>query len=792
MVLIWCCVIVVCSEQALAESQLPTIYYLDLRDAASLPSRQRYDTRHTAACIQGLVNRDASRVFVSFHDDDLPWKDRLLESGGLCEGWAVRTVGDVYELREMFSEYINGVVLYDPEWDGGVISTSLVATTAAGVEGAIAVRKDTTAGSMYNHLVNDADGPQFPVLIDLTGKFTGSGTIWDTSTPSTGSAKCDAYIWAKEKYIDTGKCNPTVLSYTLDLWALKVYPGLREQLSNLDYAVMQKGFCFELSPWGDEAPNDDPTQPLGTDLDTFKKIINACNLQTGQNEMIKFCGFTNWDFKYTTSAGGSHDPVATEWETIRLLSAYNTYCEGDAPGRNYVSNCSFYAALKPAITGRRYTQNPPPTYNDMVSRGLIDGSGDIVPGNYILIGFGDYDQASWTLYDLADDIYYDSVRGQVYCNWGVNPNAADRVSVAMDYMYRNKTSKDYFMAWDSGAGYVNPTQLYGSRSPSGYPSGVGIWQEHCKKHYRLLDYSISGWLLNGYAGTMTTTDCENYAPFSGDGIGLGYFTTNVTEALVNNCPVRKRSSPDNPSASNIINYSSGVHFAWYRTILWSPSDLKALEDACGSNQHFLDAYTFYYLLRYHLGGSNNYRATWVADTIPRIMAADESYPVTVTVRNDGWDAWSEANLYRLGHAIVPEGNTPTSTDYDSRGRAYIPGGATISPGSSVTFSFTIAAPSTNGNYDLYYDMVDDGVTWFHEQNNIEWKKEIVVATNETDIDTDGDECPDVVEDAIGRLYWHPDDSGCTKESDFDCDGIVDLLDLAILAEHWLESRFDIK
>lgn len=735
---------------------LPTIYHLDLQYTSSLPAGERYDARHVAVCLQGLANREAPRVFLTFHSTDSVWLTRLQESGGLCEGWGLQTLQDMEEYIARFSKYAAGVVLYDPDPNTGTISSSLVATTAAGAENAIAVRKDTSAGSMYNYLVNDPAGPRLPVLIDLTGKFTGSGTIWQTSTPSTGSAKCDAYIWAKEKYIDTGKCDPTVLMYTLDLWGLKVGADLRTQLSNLDYAVQKKGFCFELSPWGDEVATDDPSQPLGTDLDTFRKILNACNLQTGKSRMIKFCGFTNWDYKYTSngSVGGSHGEVATEWETMRLLSAYNAYAEADAPSLSYISDSSFYSGLSPEIGIRNYVQNPAPTYADLQAKGYIDGSGNVADGNYILIGMGDYDQASWTLSALASGNFDDPNRGGVECSWGVDPNAIDRASVAIDYMYRHKTAKDFFMAWDSGAGYVHPTQLYGSRSPSGYSSAVGIWQDHCRKYYRMLDYSISGWLLNaGSGGSMSTTEIDNYKSFSGDGIGF-HTDLSSSPSIQDNVPYQQM----NHDAT--ISYSSGVHFGWEREVLWSPTQLKQKVDASASNQHFLNAYEYYYLMRYYKGGNNDYRATWMSDTIPRIMAAGQTYSVTVTVRNDGWDAWSEGNLYRLSPAILPAGSpVATASDYDSTppNRVLLPAGTTVNPGESVTFSFSLTAPSANGNYDVYYDMVRDGVAWFHDKHNIEGERTIIVATNETDIDTDGDGVPDVTEDQNGSLFWHPDD-----------------------------------
>ncbi|MFI4912143.1 MAG: hypothetical protein ACIAQZ_10805 [Sedimentisphaeraceae bacterium JB056] len=620
---------------------------------------------------------------------------------------------------------------------------------------------DVTLYSVYFMLEHDNSATYDRAVNHFTLKAdtVNSSKVWQTSVASTGSAKCDAYIWAVENYLSQGLCDPTTLSYTLDLWGCSSSISLKNQLSNLDYAIMKKGFCFELSPWGDEAPNDDTSQTVGTDLDTFKTIIDECNTQTGKTEMIKVCGFPNWDQKYTSEVGGSHDPVPTEWEFAELLSAYNAYMEGDALSLSYVSNCSFYNGLNPAVKARRHIQNPAPTYDDMVSRGLIDSNGNVVAGNYILMYMGDYDQASWTLYWLAGDRYDDSNRGNLACSWALTPNTSDRVSVAYEYMYRNKTDRDYFIAGDSGAGYLNPGLLHGTRAPSYYPSAVSIWQKHCKEYYRQWDYSITGWLLNGNAPTMTTTDAANYQCFSPDGIGMGIDTNTSYQFLSGNSPAITRSGPDNPDElSDMINYSSGVHFAWYRTILYSPTGLKTLQDSCassGNNHQFLDAYTFYYLLRYYLGGNNNYRATWVNDTVPRVLANGDTYNATVTVRNDGWDTWSESNNYRLSYAIVPKGTEPDGSDYDANGRFYITG--TVAPGESYDFSVSIDSPTTNGNYDIYIDMVRDGVTWFRSANNIEWRGDVIVATDQDDIDTDGDGFSDMQEIRRETLYWHPDD-----------------------------------
>lgn len=788
------------SSAAVHAAQKPTIYHWDLRSLATNPDPDyRYDMRHMAVCVQGLVNREAPRLFLSFHDHDIEWLGRLREEGGLCEGWNLVTIRNITQFINLFKSYVNGVVLYDADPAAGVRSTMLVATTAAGVENAIAVRKYTATGSIYNYLVNNATGPQFPVLMDLTGKFTGSGTIWQTSTPSTGSAKCDAYIWAKEKYLDTGLCDSTTLMYYLDLWGcfFDRVDQFKTALSNLDYGVTKKAFYFELSPWADEYPNDDPDQPLGTDRNTFKAILHSCNVRNNFNKWIRFCGYTNWDQKYTNqgNVGGSHTPVETEFELIALLSAYNSYQEADSVPQNYISNSSFYSGLMPAVMGRRYVQNPPPTYDELVARGFINSNGTVADKHYILLYLGDYDSASWLPGWFAIDKYDDPRRGDVPCGWAITPNTIERASAIYDYVYRHKSPQDYFICGDSGAGYINPYQLSGPRSPSGYPSGIESWQKHCRHYYRILDYSITGWLLNGKFSLPTSADALNFNPFSGDGVGLDWSSWSTPfQTLASNLPVIARTQPDDPTLSRIMNvYFSGVRFDWFRTVLWTPSYLCEIRDSLHSQHKLVDPYTFYYLFRYYKGGNNYYRAAWVGDTIPRIMKTASTYDVAITVRNDGWDTWSEADAYRLAYAVVPRGTEPVDGHYDANGRFMING--TVAPGERYTFHVTIAAPDVSGDYDIYYDMVRDHATWFRAANNIEWKSDLIVADNELDIDTDGDGIPDVIEDRSGTLYWHPDDRAQCGDMGYPVSDIsgpagvkdcyVNIYDLEALASKWL-------
>jgi hypothetical protein len=479
--------------------------------------------------------------------------------------------------------------------------------------------------------------------------------------------------------------------------------------------------------------------------------------------MIQLCGFTNWPFKYTDRQGGRHEAVETEWHLAGFLSAYNVYTEADAAAPQYVSNASFYAGLLPAVAERRYVQSPPPTPEQLRSTGLLDAQNKVPDGNYIMMALGDYDQASWVMYRLGA-FFDDPLRGQVDCNWCVDPNAVDRASVAMDYFYRHKTARDYFAAWDSGAGYVNPSRLHGPRKPSGYPSIVPVWQEHCRRYYRQFDYSITAWIISP-GEPITSKDLSIHLPFSVDGVGT-QFAADIRQGehhLLGNMPVSERIWIDGPGAGEIINFPSGVHFTWYRTILWRPDKLRDLETGYAKiarqKYRFLDVYSYYYLLRHHLGGANTHRATWMKDTFPRIVKAGAEYDVSVTVRNDGWDTWTEGDGYRLGCAVVPGGMAASTSDYDSQAvpRCQLSDGAKIAPGQTATFAYTLTAPSSPGRFDIYCDMVQDGTAWFRERGNIEWKTSVLVAADPGTVDTDEDGVPDLAETASGSLYWHPDD-----------------------------------
>jgi hypothetical protein len=98
------------------------------------------------------------------------------------------------------------------------------------------------------------------------------------------------------------------------------------------------------------------------------------------------------------------------------------------------------------------------------------------------------------------------------------------------------------------------------------------------------------------------------------------------------------------------------------------------------------------------------RSGFVAQSVPLSMEAGLTYTVSVTVRNDGSETWTNEALYRLGS------QNPHDNGTWGMGRVALPG--PVAPGQQVTFNFDVTAPSTPGSYNFQWRMVQDGVEWF--------------------------------------------------------------------------------
>ena len=590
---------------------------IDRNDPAQVA--MAWDHCHAAAVLQGLVNRKYPLLYLRYvesqHRDrivDDYWLEQLTGPGQWLAGRGRETVPTLVELVARFRPAIGGVVLYDP----AVAATSNVASTIAGVEGLLPVRYDPSPGSLYDQLV--ANGPRLPVKVRLikpdgSSLFTGKGLIPGTDRPSTGSAKCDAYLWMKHHYMDTGRCNGAFGAYYLDQYWMKTPQNSvlnHHCLTNHDYFVSQKAFFFDLHVWGDETPVDDPGQEKGTDLATLKELLLSAYEHGGKDRMIHIGGFVPWAYKYTAhgSAGGAHEPVPSEWEYGKIISAYNGFMDADAIGYGAMANASFFAHFP---LKKRYPQAWV-THEQLKKRGYLteDGRVNFDGRDFLVFYVGDYDCAAW-LYQRTLDIWDDPARGKLPLMWCISPVLDRRAPMAMDFLRRTATPNDYFASADNGAGYCEPGMLQEPRGVSNLPSGLDAWAAHNKLFYDRWDLSITGFIIYAHGPDLNQAGLDCYASFSPNGIVP---SRGPATLLHKNMPVLRHDHDINEGNPKV----AGKHvvdrigqrrreghppFHWFRNILKSPTWYVHTYDQVqelNPRIELLDGPTFFELYRIYL------------------------------------------------------------------------------------------------------------------------------------------------------------------------------------------------
>lgn len=566
-----------------------------------------YDFLKMAATFQGIINRNGPKVYfkykpsqevgVTFNfNPDTFWLTQLSKSGQILNGKKQIIVQDFYnDLYSVFANQIAGTAV----WDENVPSTSNVASTVAGVENLLPVRYDTSNNSLYTELQNKTNLSQ---AVNLVDKFSNSsGTIWNTNPGigSTGSAKNNAYEWARQKYIETKKVNDSLIAYHVDAYSkdrdatntLYYWDEMfNRMLINQDYYINKKAFFFDLSPSKTLLPNDDPKQPAGTDRGTFVDILTKVRANAG-TKTITVGGFTQWQLKYTNYVyGGGMEPVDAEWQTTDILSAQNAQIDADAPSLMGLANASIY---------KQVTLNTLTQKNDK-------GSGNTTQYDpnkrYVMLYMGDYDSAAWSAGNLPALWNSAGGRGVIPLTWTVVPNLADRVPQLYNYLYDTMTSKDYFVSGDNGAGYLNPTVL-----PAAYRTS---WRTYNQTKFKQFDLDIAGFVISGFTRNLSNTVQQDYATFAPKGIGTN---ENYNSRLVNGMPtIRVYDLPNGnqpASAAKVeaslnayLSTHTGQHFYAFRTILADPARMVkgvALYKAHHptANVEVVDPYTFFRLYK---------------------------------------------------------------------------------------------------------------------------------------------------------------------------------------------------
>ena len=580
---------------------------LDLRDPAN--AHKVWDTLHCISALQGLANRAQPRLYIFYCagfgvDTDQFWLEWLRNEDGWLKGTTVRQLDSLETVLQEFRPDFRGLVVYDPK----VAATSNLGSTAAGCEDLLPVRFDPATNSLFHRLVYELKLEVKLWLVQTNGAslFTGSGRVPGLEEPSTGSAKGDACVWAMHRWLREGQAAPGIAAYYIDAYWLahpQRGPNLHT-LCNHDYFISKRAYFFDLSPWGDEPPGDDPGQPVGLDKRLFLQTMRRVHDLSGGG-VVKVGGFIPWTHKYTSASTppGKHDAVLTEWEFGRLISQFNGYMEADAPGLSDMANASFFQhyPLK-----RAYKQtNPKPGLSNWVARGFVSERGNVAPKLYVGHYVGDYDAPSW-LYKAVPKYFPHS--SQAPLAWAFNPNLADRAPQAMVYARMHAGSNDWFVAGDSGAGYLNPRSLT-VRPDSGLPSGLEVWVGHCEAYYRQWDLSITGFMLDGSGGSSTDAEFAAYRGFSPDGIGTHFEPAPAMKAGISTC--REIDLPDEAKAAAAMiatraKAAAGEPgFLWGRSILKRPdwyTEVSRLlaEEHPGARVAVVDPYTFFGLIKIHV------------------------------------------------------------------------------------------------------------------------------------------------------------------------------------------------
>lgn len=571
-----------------------------------------WDHAHVVSTLQGIVNRDAPLLYVRFVESgriqvDDYWLEKFRAPGGWLANRPIQPIASLPALIGRFRDRIKGVVVYDPR----VHATSNLASTIAGVEDLIAIRYDTRPTSLFTQLV--LNGPKLPIVRQLmkddgTPLFTGKDTVPGTQIPSTGSAKCDAYLWLKANYLDTGQVDPGYAGFYIDsYWLTNPRPVGPNQhtLTNHDFFVAKKAFFFDLLVWDDETPVDDKRQKPGTDLATLKTLLKAAHDQGGKDRMIHVGGFTPWAYKYTdhNGAGGKHQAVPTEWQYGMLFSAYNAFVDADAIGLAAMANASFYMHFP---LRQKYPQKWV-TERQLRERKLIDDGGRVRDRDreYILFYVGDYDSAAW-VYQYLPQVWEQPARGQIPLMWCISPVIERRAPALMDYLRRTASPRDYFAAADNGAGYLNPGMLQEPRPFSALPSGLDAWAKHCKPMYQRWDITITGFIIDGFAPGLNEKGYDCYASFSPNGIVP---QKTPIAMLHGNMPVLRAdydlADNEDKAAETIVQRVAArkIPFTWFRAVLKSPQwymNVYAKARAMNPKIELLDAPTFFEMLRQDL------------------------------------------------------------------------------------------------------------------------------------------------------------------------------------------------
>ncbi len=582
-----------------------TLYVYDV--SGKQPTLSTFDEQIFIASVQGIVNREIPRLFIINNPkEDTALLSSILQAEGHLNKAVIEKIANIPDFIRIFRPYIKGLCIWDPE----IPATLNAAITVAGAENFAIVRYDPSPDSLFTKLTSSEGVSNIPIGVNFVGKFAGADHIPDINLKSTNSKKCDTYLWAKTKYLDTGKSGP-ILFYNCDGYRAKLFnlPKAEKELLdplialNIDIAIAKKAFALDLSPFDNEVPKDDPSQRLGEDARTFNLILESSSHQA-KGALIQVLGFPHSRLKYSNqvsgsyNAGGKNKPTELESTYTRLVSSFNGYITG---GRQLnMANASLYALLpKPQKT----FQNPGMSEDKLKENGLITKAGKVADKTFLTFIVGDFDNYSSIYNELLGKLWQDKFRGRMPLTWAINPQLVDFFPIGVRKLIETRSPIDYFAAPASGAGLVNPGFMT--------EEGLKEWSLHCKKYYSGTDYTITANLVNGQFLPITKKILMEYASFSPSGIFVnGHLEGDGDMLLIGATPVLRLVDIPNQEddAADAIHNTRKEQFPNFIAVhcrLLSPSFINILfrkitNERPDRNYTVLDPYAFFDLLRRHL------------------------------------------------------------------------------------------------------------------------------------------------------------------------------------------------
>lgn len=177
--------------------------------------------------LQGIVNRDAPRLFYDTEgrSDWGPSDRRWMRIWHDRKGYDFEPIESTDDLIRAFSDYINGLVVYDSTLD----ASRYVALTIAGLENLLAVSVAQMKGEIAN----------LPVKHDLRGQFASGVEAYEWAIKELRPRCSDAICYSAGQShddVNLGHDNGIILA--------------------LDYAIAHHGFVFNLSPCPEPATYD--------------------------------------------------------------------------------------------------------------------------------------------------------------------------------------------------------------------------------------------------------------------------------------------------------------------------------------------------------------------------------------------------------------------------------------------------------------------------------------------------------------------------------------------------------